>query len=77
MKRCGESIGTARTVLAMQDSKDRMNLRLGGGFQLWPIQYAPIFNSHDDPVHIEPAPEEALEIVLKLLKGATPTPSCF
>lgn len=54
-----------------------MNLRLGGGFQLWPIQYAPIFNSHDDPVHIEPAPEEALEIVLKLLKGATPTPSCF
>ncbi len=77
MKKCSEKIGIGRVVLAMQDDKDRRNLRLGGRFQLWPIQYAPIFNSHDDPVHIEPAPEEALEIVLKLLKGATPTPSCF
>lgn len=77
VRRCGESIGTARTVLAMQDSKDIKNLRLGGRFQLWPIQYAPIFNSHDNPVHIDPAPEEALEIVLKLLKGVTPTSSYF
>ncbi len=69
-------IGRGRTVLAFQDTEAKRSLRLSRQFPLFEISYAPVFSgSRPGPetvVPIDPAPEEAVGIVAKILSGKNP-----
>jgi hypothetical protein len=67
--------GKGRTVLAMQDDESRQRLRLSSQCELWQINYTPVFitrDGHEVATPREPAPEEAMAIVAKILRGENP-----
>ncbi len=75
VKKASGKTGSGRTVLAMQDNEARQRLRLSSQCELWQISYTPVFitkDGHEVARERDPAPEEAMGIVAKILRGENP-----
>lgn len=75
VKTASGNAGRGRTVLAMQDDEARKVLRLSSQCELWQINYTPVFITKDGrevAAPRDPAPEEAMAIVAKILRGENP-----